>query len=169
MFQNPELNLVDEVFDLLFTDTDCSPISSPYIWRRFQRTPEGRKVNCEACNPLNSSYTEGQKECPYCKGYGYVFNDQIISGYLYKQRATRDFSNLGMKVPAGTTDVSSYTLFTDSKVNLVLEDRILIPTLDDAGKIAIPFHINETCKCLYSRYLKASNNKEDYNIALLGG
>lgn len=31
MYQNPELNIEQEVFDLLFTDKDCSPIKTPYI------------------------------------------------------------------------------------------------------------------------------------------
>lgn len=169
MFQNPELDLAQEVYDLLFTDNDCSPIKSPFILRKFRRTSENRKENCTACNPIGSLYVEGQKTCPYCFGLGYIFDDVIISGYLYKQGITRDFGNLWMKSEAGTTDVSRYLLFTDNTTSVGLEDRILIPDYDENGRIAIPLNINESCKCTYSRYFKASQNKADFNVALLGG
>ena len=169
MFQTPELSIAEEVYDLLFTDTDCSPINSPYVWRKFRRTPDNRKVRCTSCNREDSPYVEGQQECPYCKGLGYIFDELLFSGYLYKQGVTRDFGNLWMKTMAGTTDVSRYLLFTDNKVAIGLEDRILIPDLNIDGKIAIPLNINEVCKCTYSRYFKASQNKADFNVALLGG
>lgn len=169
MFQTPELDIATEVYELLFTDKDCSPINSPYIWRRFNRKENGRKENCPACNPEGSVYVEGQKSCPYCLGYGYTFNDTLIQGYTYKASNTRDFGNLWMKEPIGTSDVSRYLLFTDKSILIGLEDRILIPTLNDSGMIQIPLLINETCKCIYSRYYRASNNKSDFNFALLGG
>ena len=169
MFQNPELDLAQEVYDLLFTDTDCSPIESPFIWRKFRRTSDNGKVNCIACNKKGSLYVEGQSSCPYCIGLGYTFDDTIISGYLYKQGNTRDFGNLWMKSQAGTTDVSRYLLFTDRSVLIGLEDRVHIPDMDDDGRIAVPIKFNEVCKCTYSRYFKASQNKSDFNVSLLGG
>lgn len=169
MFQTPELNLAEEVYDLLFTDTDCSPIYTPYIWRKFRRTESNRKVKCPACNAGDSPYVEGQHECIYCEGLGYIFDETLIKGYLYKQGVTRDFGNLWMTTQAGTTDVSRYLLFTDKSVAIGLEDRILIPDLNNEGKINVPLRINEVCKCTYSRYFKASQNKADFNVALLGG
>ena len=169
MFQNPELDLAQEVYELLFTDVDCSPIKSPFIWRKFRRNTANRKENCPACNKVGSLYVEGQKTCPYCFGFGYIFDATIVSGYLYKQGVTRDFGNLWMKTQAGTTDVSRYLLFTDNSVTIGLEDRVLIPDYNDEGMIAIPLNISEICKCTYSRYFKASQNKSDFNVALLGG
>ena len=169
MFQSTEINLADEVYDLLFTDKDCSPIFSPFIWKKFKRTASNRKLNCPACNKETNTYIEGQQQCPYCDGLGYLFDDVIISGYLYKQGVTKDFGNLWMKAPIGTTDASRYLLFTDNTIALGLEDRLLIPDYDDNARIAIPLSINEVCKCTYSRYFKASQNKSDFNVALLGG
>lgn len=165
----PDLNLAEEVYDLLLTDKDCDPIYSPFVWRKFRRTSNNRKARCSACNPENSVYVEGQHECPYCDGLGYIFDDTLIVGYLYKQGITRDFGNLWMNSKVGTTDVSRYLLFTDKSLSIGLEDRILIPDLDDDGRIAVPLRINEVCKCTYSRYFKASQNKADFNVALLGG
>ena len=169
MFQNPELIIADEIYSLLFTEEDCSPISSPFIWRKFRRTENNRKLNCSACNPVGSNYVEGQHECPYCNGLGYIYDDTIILGYLYKQSVIKDFGNLWMKEQIGTTDVSRYTLFTDKSVSIGLEDRILFPDLTENGQIAIPIKIVESCKCSYSRYFKASQQRSDFNVALLGG
>lgn len=169
MFQHPELNLAEEVYDLLFTDKDCSPIFSPFIWRKFRRDASNRKIRCASCNKDDNPYVEGQKECPYCLGLGFTFDEKIISGYLYKQGVTRDFGNLWMNTSAGTTDVSRYILFTDNKVSLGLEDRVLLPDMDDGGRIKVPLNINESCKCSYSRYFKASQNRSDFNVALLVG
>lgn len=169
MHEIPELNLAEEVYDLLFTDKDCSPIHSPFIWKKFRRTNYNKKLRCSSCNREDSPYVEGQQECPYCEGLGYIFDETLISGYLYKQGVTRDFGNLWMKTPAGTTDVSRYLLFTDKSVSIGLEDRIIIPDIDEYGRIVIPLNINETCKCTYSRSFKASQNRADFNVALLGG
>ena len=98
-----------------------------------------------------------------------MFKDKIIKGYLYKSSNTRDFGNLWMKTQIGTTDVSRYILFTDSSAILNTEDRLLIPNLNMEGRIEIPLHINEVCKCTYSRYFKASQNRADFNVSLLGG
>ena len=58
MFQSPELIIADEVYDLLFTDKDCSPISSPFIWRKFKRDAQNRKVFCKGCNPYGNLVVE---------------------------------------------------------------------------------------------------------------
>lgn len=169
MLQTPELNLTQEVYDLLFTEEDCSPIFSPYIWRKFRRDNNNRKMRCKACNSDDNPYVEGQQTCSYCHSLGFSFDEKLISGYLYKQGVTRDFGNLWMKTSIGTTDVSRYILFTDSSITIGLEDRILIPNLDEDARIAIPLTINEICKCSYSRYFKASQNRSDFNVALLVG
>lgn len=168
MFQSPELNLSEEFNSLLLTDTDCTPIYSPYIWRKFERSGNRRK-NCQACNKEDGNYIEGAHECPYCRGYGYIFKDEIIKGYLAHASVRRSFSNLSMEEEAGLSDKARYLLFTDKSVRVLEEDFILIPQLDENGRISIPLYIEQEKRCLYSDRYTANGAYLDFNLALLGG
>jgi hypothetical protein len=87
MYQNPELNIEQEVFDLLFTDKDCSPIKTPYILKKYRRREDNNnRIECVCF--LNNKFKEGIKDCPYCYGDGYLFDEFIIEGFMYfRQRA----------------------------------------------------------------------------------
>lgn len=169
MFQEPELDLQTELYDLLFTDTDCTAINSPYIWRAYRRDSSYNKIPCPSCNDDTNGYIEGEKTCPYCFGKGYLYDDIIIKGYVSKQQLKSAFNNLDMVTKAGREDTSKYILYTDSTVQLRSEDRLMFPEMDNDGRIKIPLKIIETTICLYSRALKASQHNSDFHIALLGG
>ena len=36
MFQTPELIIIDELKDLLYSDVDCTPLNIPLVWRNFR-------------------------------------------------------------------------------------------------------------------------------------
>lgn len=169
MFQSPELDIASEVYDLIFTSKDASPIKTPLVWLKFRRSEDGRKINCNGCNSKGSIYTEGQQSCPYCNSYGYLYDEQLINGYMYKDNDSRDRLNLNYATPIGRADNTDLQLITDSSILIEKEDKIKILRLNQDGKISIPIKIERTLTCLYSRYLKASQKNSDFNVAVLGG
>lgn len=165
------LDLSQELHQLLFTDEDTDAIKRPLIWRRFRRQ-EGttKKINCSACNPSeNSGYIEGQYGCPYCSGEGYLWDEQLIEGYLYKQNEGKDRYNLNMASEAGKTNSTFNVLVTLFDTAPVIEDTIQVLSVDSDSRIAVPINIELSQKVVYSRYLRASRNSKDFNISYLGG
>ena len=67
MFQSPELDIAKEVYDLLITDADCTPLNKPFIHQAV-RLDQGEKVKCPSCNAGINGIKEGQIGCPYCIG-----------------------------------------------------------------------------------------------------
>lgn len=169
MFQTPELDIATELSDLLFTDVDCSPIQTPYIWKKFRRDSNNNRENCLSCNPKGSLIIEGQHSCPYCYGVGYIYDEVLFSGYMYQKDTSRDFTNLHQFKTSGKSDTTRFILVTDKNTTINLEDGVKVVRLNSDGKIHIPITITNTYKCLYTRYFKASNKNADFNIALLGG
>ena len=169
MFQTPELDLSVEVADLLHTDKDCSPIKAPMIWVRFRRDSNSNKIRCNGCNGESSVYKEGQKSCPYCSGYGYLFDEQIIDGYLYKYNEMRSRFNMIYPSEAGRLNSTDFQLITDKTILIEEEDKIKVPKLNTNGMIKVPLVFEDIFMCLYSRTYRASYNKAEFNLAVLGG
>lgn len=164
-----DLNLSDELGDLLFTDVDTDQISRPVLWVRYRRDDLNHKVNCPSCNPIDIGYVEGQLGCPYCRGKGYMWDEQIISGYLYKQNEGKDRYNMNMLSTAGKSNTTSFVLITAVDKAPLIEDTISLLVLNTNNKIKIPMIAEETLKVVYSRGQKASTNQKDFNVAFLGG
>jgi len=162
------LDLRDELYTLLFTDKETDKISRPVIWTAYRRNGKD-KINCSACNPHNQGYVEGQLGCPYCDGKGYMWDQKIIEGYMYKQNEGKDRYNLNMLSNAGKSNTTSYVLVTPFDIEPMIEDTISIIKLNSDNKIEVPIQIKETVKVVYSRNMKASQNDKDFHISYLGG
>lgn len=164
------IDLNKELRDLLFTDKDTEAISSPLLHTQYRRTEEGLRQNCLACNPsLTVGYIEGQSSCPYCLGHGYIFDEKIIRGYLYKQNSGQDKYNLKYFDKAGKLDTASYLLITDKTINIKEEDKISILKLDDKGLISVPIRLISTHRVVADRNMVASRTNSDFNLNYLGG
>ena len=164
-----DLNLNDELNDLLFTDIDTDAISRPVLWTAYRRSVEGKKINCSACNPDDTGYVEGQLGCPYCGGKGYMWDQKLINGYLYKQNEGKDRYNMNMFSDAGKADVTSFVLITPFDKSPLIEDTIDILGLDTNNRIQIPMYFESSLKVIYGRGVKASTKQADFHVAFLGG
>ncbi len=163
------INLTDELNSLLFKDDITDQIWSPFLWKGYRRNDLGNKINCQGCNPSNAvGYIEGQFSCPYCKGEGYLYDEKLIKGYVYKQNEGKDRYNLQMATTAGKVSTTSYVLITPPDVLTGLDDVISILKLTD-GKINVPITVTEAMKVIYTRSFKASKNDKEFNVAFLGG
>ena len=165
MFQTPELNLEEEVYDLLFTDKDCSPISSPYIWRKFKRASDNRKINCLSCNKPDSLYVEGQKGCPYCKGDGYLWDEVIQMGWFFRPNIRTAISSMVMASPVGRDLNKETRLLTSPEVFVYEGDVIYDIKIDENKKIAIPLLRQEEYFCYFSERYASNQTNSEFNVA----
>lgn len=164
MFQSPELDLQKEIYDLLFTDKDCSPIKIPYVHKKIKRDTQGNIIKCK-CTYYNG-FEEGSLTCPYCFGDGYLSNEVLINGFTYKGSLLREKFNLKMASQAGTNDSETLILVTDSSININNLDRIYsIATTNN--KIDVPLNVIHKHTVYYTTKLRASTNSVDYNMSVL--
>lgn len=167
MFQGQDLILEDELYDLLFTNKDTEAIKSPYIHVKYRRDPITNKVIiCPAC--AKDGKIEGIADCPYCKGKGKLHDQVIFEGFTYRFNYLRERYNLSFPSKVGRDDNSPTTLITDSRVYLEKEDKVIVPRLNNLGKIQIPLSVEHEHTIYFSSTMKASaSRKSDFNIAIL--
>lgn len=162
------LNLEQEFSSLLFEDKEQEAISRPLLWRQYRRTPTGNKINCRGCNPTDLGYVEGQPSCPYCSGLGYLWDEELIKGYMYKANDNKDRYNLKMTDVVGKSDTTSYVLVTPFDIFPKLEDTISILELGTNGLLTVPLIASETVAVVYSRQYHTGRTGR-YCISQLGG
>lgn len=167
MFQTPELKIDKELEDLLFTDTDCTPLFHPVLTRSIRKS-KGYQVHCPSCNPSISGKGQGEKYCPYCDGIGFLWDEKIIDGWVYRGTfLSSKNTSLGIPLDLADNDFKLFYLVTHKSIALDLNDYALIPSLDSRGRIVVPFTFEETFKVVDS-IKKASNQREsEYNVAKL--
>lgn len=164
-----DIDLNTELSELLFTDNDTDAISRPVVWKAYRRDSKNNRINCSSCNATDTGYVEGQFGCPYCDGKGYLWDETIISGYLYKQNEGKDRYNLNMFENAGKANTTSFVLITPFDKAPFIEDTISILKLDSNNRIEVPLLYESSLKVVYSRSVKASKKRADFNVSFLGG
>jgi hypothetical protein len=167
VFQSPELKIDKELEDLLFTDTDCTPLFHPVLIRRI-RKKGSYQLNCPSCNPGLNGIKQGEKYCPYCDGVGYLWDEKLIDAWVYRGTfLSSKNTSLGIPLDVADNDFKLFYIVTHKSINLDVSDYVLIPSLDNKGRIVVPFLFEETFKVIDS-IKKASNQREsEYNVAKL--
>lgn len=166
MFQNPELIIHKELYDLLFTDTDCTPLQLPYIHRKFRRDSNFNRVRCPGCNEGTSGSKEGLIDCPYCKGEGYLWDDVLIQGWMFDHSSSHNTS-LGSPTEAGYKVEGYKKLVTLSNHFVREKDYVYDPVLDENHKIIFPIQLDRKFICTYSEKYTSNGSDSQYSLCHL--
>lgn len=166
MFQSPELLLHEEMRELLFTDRDCTPLFVPFIHRKIRRSVEDNsKIPCLSCNVVFSGVREGQVDCPYCDGVGYLWDESVQEGFFYKQAFLKGKKNTGSPSPIGKAEVSLGAIVTHKSLFLEIEDGVASLLLRQDKRIAIPFRKLFKYSVYFSNRLSSNQTDSEFNIA----
>ena len=161
----PELKIEEELRDLLFTTTDCSPLFMPMIHRKFRRDYYDNRINCPACNSTASGELEGQIGCPYCSGLGWLWDDVIIEGWLYNFQPRKAANSLTYPSPVGQDLDRDHQIVTKPECYIHPGDLIFDVKIDENKRIQIPLVIQEKYLCTYSDRMTSNGSNSEYNIA----
>lgn len=168
MFQNPELKLDKEFEDLLHTDTDCTPLSIPFFYKKIKRTYDGNKIPCSSCNGAANGNIEGSLDCPYCEALGYQWTEGIYKGWFYKQSYMTDRSiSASVPLDMAIANFNKVFLVYDKGLELKQDDIVFKPKLNSEGIIEYPIISDGMFKVFESEH-NASNQKfSEFNSATL--
>lgn len=164
MFQTPELIIIDELKDLLYSDVDCTPLNIPLVWRNFRTNNQNVKINCPSCNENNNPNYDSIKECIVCQGESYLWDEKIITGWLFRANLRTAHSlespeNVGMDID------KTIRLVTVPPVFINIGDKIKVLKLNENKKIYIPITYYETYTCASSQRYSSNQSNSEFNIA----
>lgn len=94
------ITMAEELKDLLYE----------YGREVFLRQPTAQKCNC-----FDDSYDTGDRECPHCNGFGYVYTDRKVLAYRWT--TTENISGAYRRPPAeyGFSSTDESTFFFEKK------------------------------------------------------
>lgn len=165
MFQTPELDVNKEIYDLLMTDTDCTPISKPIIHREIQVDDKGNLIRCPSCNYKNSGFIEGIPDCPYCHGVGFQWKESIQTGWIFKPNIRTAFRSYDYPEPVGRDIDKQARLLTLPDVVVKERDLIYEIKMDKNKDIEIPLKYNQIYTCFFSEKLASDQSDSEFNLA----
>lgn len=165
MFQTPELIITDEIYDLLATTTDCTPLQVPFIHRKFKRDSNEKRIACPGCNPEGSGTKEGEESCPYCKGAGWLWEENIENGWLFRPNIRTAITSYVYPQEVGRDLNKEARLLTLPDVFIHEGDYIYDIKLNKDKRIHIPIKIHEKYLCYFSERYASNQSNSEFNIA----
>lgn len=157
--------ITDELYDLLYTSTDCTPLFAPYIHRKFRRNEYEERIPCPGCNPTASGTLEGDLGCPYCKGLGWLWDDHIITGWLYGFEARKATNSMLSPTASGRELDKDFKIVTLGDSFIHPGDLVFDVKLDKNKRIAAPLILQERFLCIFSDRYTSNGSNSEYNVA----
>lgn len=137
----------------------------PVIHRRFRRNELEERLPCPGCNPTASGTVEGDLGCPYCKGLGWLWDDKIITGWLYSFDTRKANMDLTSPTPAGRDSDKDFKIVTIGDYYIHPGDYIFDVKLDKNKRIHMPLILQERFLCIYSDRYTSNGSNSEYNVA----
>lgn len=168
MLQVPELKIDKEFEDLIFNGADCTPLFHPVIVRILRTKEGGLRVNCPSCNRSVNGVIQGERDCSYCHGIGYLWDEKIIDAWVFRSTfLSSKNSSLGIPLDVGDNDFKLAYIATRKNLFLDTGDYAIVPNLLPNGRIQIPITTKETFKVIDSSKRATNQLESEFNIAKL--
>ncbi len=130
-----------------------------------QRYPYINKIKCNTCN--HEYGNSGIVGCPSCDGVGYLWDEKLIVGYMYRPQQIRLSEQYSNHLQIGRNDNPSFILITPKEYKIALGDYIFsIDTTDDGG-IKIPLIKTNKYLAVSSIPMKLDQGKIEYNSIIV--
>lgn len=169
MANSKEIDVRDEV-ERFFNGDDFGTEKFHVLLQRKIRIdtdkyPYINKIKCNTCNhDYNNSGTVG---CPSCDGVGYLWDEKLIVGYMYRPQQIRlsdQYSNFSQ---IGRNDSPSFILITPKEYRVALGDYVYsIDTTDDGG-IHMPLIKTNKYLAVSSIPMRLDKGKLEFNSMIV--
>lgn len=169
MDNSREINLREEVKSF-FDGTDFGNEKFHILLQRKIRLdtnepPYTTKIVCTTCN--HSYDNRGREGCPDCDGVGYLWDEKLIIGYMYRPQQIRLSDQYASQMPLGRNHDASILLITPYKYQVGLADIIYSVESNDNGGIIIPISKGTKYMCVAPTKARLDFNKIEFNTSVL--
>ena len=139
---NLEIDLRAELQEL-FTGDEFVKKYQPYVLRQSIKDKDDKKIRCTC---YNSQTNEGESDCPYCYGVGFLWNERIIPAFRWIPKIVglseqSSYKSYGGKV--GRLLNSEYLLVVPYSIRVTANDTLYVPETDGEGGIIYPIKQKE--------------------------
>jgi len=163
LFNGTELDIRTEISEL-FSGIDFSEEKGIiFIHRKLIRDSKNKRIKC-SCN--SGANVGGQKDCPYCDGIGYKWEELFIKSYLYNKRYISFTSSFSFVKSQARAFNEQYIFITEHTNKIEEGDHIFELKKDVDGKIITPFVIDIDFLITANKYMSMVRNIGEYTLAV---
>jgi|GEM_PF-6607650 len=167
--KNNELDLREEV-NALFDGTDFGTEKFNILLHRSIRVdktkyPYTNKVKCNTCN--HDYNNAGKPGCPSCDGVGYLWDEKLIIGRIYRPQQIRLSDQLAQFANIGRMSNASMILITPHVYKINASDILYEIELTDNGGIHFPIIKKIKYMCNSSIQMRLDRNKLEFNSCVV--
>ena len=160
-----ELNIKEEL-DLFLDGTDFgTPKYNVFVLRKTRLGGDGHRINCGTC--WNHETQEGRLGCPDCDGVGYLWDEKLIIGYIYRPQYIRLTDEMQHATGVALSQNKSMTLITPIQFKFSDGENVILPYLTDDGAIMAPIKVQEKYIITAAQVIRLDNGKAEYNIGAM--
>lgn len=164
-----EINIRDEV-NSFFDGTDFGNEKFNVLLQRKIRVdgnkyPYTNKVKCPTCN--HDYNNEGKIGCPSCDGIGYLWDEALIIGRVYRPQQIRLSDQLSKFANIGRADNPSFILIVPFQYKVNAGDIVYDIQTTDNGGIELPIIKTHKYMCVSSIPMKLDFNKTEFSSVVI--
>ena len=163
-FNGDELDLRKELKELFDGDDFGNEKKAIYIHRKIRQDKFGVPVKCTC---FVESSGEGAQGCPHCDGYGFLWDEHIITGFKYPISDVSSLTAGNMSRQLGRRYDIVERFITMHEIDLGEGDRIIEPSQQDNGEIYIPIIPDNTWYVNFSTARRLDFGKEQFTDVLV--
>lgn len=164
-----ELDLRQEVADFFNGKDFGNEKFNVFLHRQIRiddtKYPYINRIKCPTCN--HDYNNEGKIGCPTCDGIGYLWDEKLIIGYIYRPQHIRLADQLSKFSNIGRMDNPAFVIVTPHKYKVKTGDFVYAISTQDNGGIVIPLVKTHRYMCTSGLNLRLDFNKVEFNSSVL--
>lgn len=158
-----DLDIRNEFDSLVLGQAGETPIGQTFIFRRMRRDDDGEMTRC-VCVDTVTLEPDRDFPCPYCYGTGFLFDEELITGYKVIAAAPGG-SNAAANLPkteVGHMYVPAIRFFLSYDAGPTRNDRIIEVEMDAAGDAVQPYSRLAIYEFQLVRAMRGDNGKIEF-------
>lgn len=132
-----ELDLRKEIESIFSGASDEISKQQTFVLRTARRDSSGNIMPCACVSPLTLE-PDTEKQCPFCLGEGFYFDESFIYGYKMANNKV-NLSRQRVQIQSGMISAYDKIFFLRYNELITYDDKIIELKLDSDGKPLIPY------------------------------
>lgn len=166
---NLEIDLRQEVIDILSGKDFGTPKFNILLQRQMRKDIDhypyiGKRI-CKTCNKDYSN--EGRTGCPDCDGVGYLWDEKLIVGYIYRPQYIRLSDQMGYAANVGRMKNGSNLLITPVEYKIDSGDILYEVNCNDNGGITVPVVKEKKHLVVSGKPMRLDYNKVEFYMSTI--
>lgn len=161
---NRELNLREEIAQFFEGDDFGMPKYNILLQRSLRKTSDNKLIRC---NCWNTTSQEGRIGCPDCGGVGTLWDEKLLTGYVYRSQYIKQAIALSYVQPVGRAENSTFQMISPAQFPIDDGDFIYTLKYNEEGMIELPPLVIDSYRIVSADKMQLDHNRTEYYISVL--